>query len=109
MQTLLAGSSPQVRWICSGVPSAEVESAGAPKPCDDAALRPKRPAPVTNVRRDMRSNADRSPAAPANFAVRLFATDTSIQSTIGSRSLTYCTARVVRAPHPDVIKLTRYQ
>ena len=70
-QTLLAGSSPQVIWICSGVPSADLDSDRPP-----AALNiPDKPTPVTNVRLDIRPGADRSPAAPHNFGIRLFATD----------------------------------
>src|SRR5580692_5876435 len=70
-QRLLAGSSPHVIWICSGVPSADLSSAGAPKPCEAAApSSPERPAPVTNVRREMRPDADRSFAAPIDLGVR---------------------------------------
>jgi hypothetical protein len=70
-QTLLAGSSPHVRWICSGVPSADLGS-----DCPPAALNiPDKPTPVTNVRLDIRPGVDLSLAVRLNFGVCLLATD----------------------------------
>jgi hypothetical protein len=65
-----------VIWICSGVPSADLSSGWPPKSRDDAALKiPDKPNPVTNVRLDIRPDADRPPAAPLDFEIRLFVTD----------------------------------
>src|SRR5271167_3010744 len=59
--TMLVGSSPQVRWICSGVPPAG--GAGRASPArsvrgDVAAARPVAPAAVTNPRREIDTPAD---------------------------------------------------
>jgi len=72
-QTLLAGSSPQVMWICSGVPSAGFDYDCPSKSRADAPLkRPDRPAPITNARLDM---------PPAADALRFFATNSSLSLT----------------------------
>src|SRR5271168_5642472 len=58
--TVLDGSSPQVRWICSGVPSAGAAWAARVKGPrgDAAAARPVAPALFTNPRREIDAAVD---------------------------------------------------
>jgi hypothetical protein len=66
IKTVVAGSSPYVRWICSGVPSADAGLVSRENPISDpAAVRPARPAPF---RRERRVSDDRlEPASRAGF------------------------------------------
>src|SRR5882757_5867653 len=58
-KTVLDASSPQVRWICSGVPSAGVfASALKSAKGDEAAAKPVTPAPLKNPRRESESEGD---------------------------------------------------
>src|SRR5216683_7802872 len=63
--TLLDGSSPQVRWICSGVPSAGAAfaSPGTSTSGDAAAARPVAPAPLKNSRRETPTGGDSASSA----------------------------------------------
>src|SRR5271167_1888789 len=74
-RTVLDGSSPQVRWICCGVPSAGAALAPRVKSArgDAAAARPVAPAPFTNPRREIDPAVDSaSSECPAGSAGRGF-------------------------------------
>src|ERR1700737_2609010 len=63
--TLLEGSSPQVRWICSGVPSAGAASAspGISTSGDAAAANPVTPTLLENSRRVRETGGDSTSSA----------------------------------------------
>src|ERR1700685_256828 len=89
--TMLVGSSPHVRWICSGVPPAGGAGGASPTKSargDAAAARPVAPAAVTNPRREIDTPADSgfSGSAAGSAARRLRLHDHSVQVSLSIRT-----------------------
>jgi hypothetical protein len=67
------GSSPQVTWICSGVPSGGAAALASPVKTakeDAAAARPVTPAPVKNPRRESETDGDSASECSAGWSGR---------------------------------------